>query len=239
MVAVPELPADPAFYTKTLLAAGYFEATGFTAEDRQRAEQYAANAARARVFRAATDLSAYLRSLDMKATFRPFDSVGRIRIAQLINKSNQFNLTTRRYSELEVASLEQTGTGLTLQVRLTDRFGDNGMVAVVICREEATDWIIDTWLMSCRVLNRRLEHATLNYLMSRARAAGMSRVLGQYIETERNGLVKEHYPRLGFEPLLAGEIGSWYRLDVTSYVPEVVPIETTSMGEPGAQAVSV
>jgi FkbH-like protein len=144
MVAVPELPDDPAFYADTLLATGYFEATAFTAEDRHRAEQYQANAARSQVLGAATGLGTYLRSLEMKAICGPFDHIGRLRITQLINKSNQFNLTTRRYTEAEVGALEASGRGLTLQVRLMDRFGDNGMVAVVICREQGSDWVIDT-----------------------------------------------------------------------------------------------
>ena len=101
-VAVPELPADPAFYAETLLAAGYFEAIGFTAEDRQRAEQYRANAVRSELLGGATDLASYLQSLGMRAICGPFDSVGRARITQLINKSNQFNLTTRRYTEADV-----------------------------------------------------------------------------------------------------------------------------------------
>lgn len=224
-VAVPDLPADPAFYAETLLAAGYFEAIAFTVEDRQRADQYRANAIRAELLGAATDLESYLRSLQMQANCRPFDRIARARIVQLINKTNQFNLTTRRYTESEIEAFEKSTPGLTLQVRLIDRFGDNGMVAVVICVEEDPDWLIDTWLMSCRVLNRKLEQATLNYIVSCAKKAGVRALIGQYCRTERNGMVKDHYARLGFSPLYADDDGSRWRLEVAAYVAAQVPME--------------
>ena len=224
-VAVPELPDDPAFYAQTLLAAGYFEAVAFTDEDRKRANQYQSNAERAQALGAATDLSSYLGSLQMRAIFSSFDSVGRRRITQLINKTNQFNLTTRRYTESEVTAFEQSRSGLTLQVRLIDRFGDNGMISVVVCRPDGTDWLIDTWLMSCRVLNRSLEQTTLNFLVSRAREAGVRALIGEYLRTERNGMVKDHYARLGFTPLEVEDHRSLWRLEVDSFVPVDTPIE--------------
>lgn len=229
-VAVPELPTDPAFFAETLLAAGYFEATAFTAEDRQRASQYQANAARAAALGAANDLESHLQSLEMKALVSRFDSLGRVRIAQLINKTNQFNLTTRRYTEAEVKALEESTSGLTLQIRLTDRFGDNGMISVIICKGTESDWHIDTWLMSCRVLNRRVERMTLNRLVAAAKTAGVRALIGEYIPTARNGMVKDHYARLGFEPLEQTEQSNRWRLDVQSYVPEQVPIEVVDTG---------
>ena len=224
-VAVPELPDDPAFYAQTLLAAGYFEAVAFTAEDRERANQYQSNAERAQALGAATDLSSYLTSLQMRAIFSPFDSVGRQRITQLINKSNQFNLTTRRYTESEVLAFEEASSGLTLQVRLIDRFGDNGMISVVVCRADGADWLIDTWLMSCRVLNRSLEQTMLNHLVSRAREAGARALIGEYLRTDRNGMVKDHYARLGFTPLEVEDHRSLWRLEIDSFVPVGTPIE--------------
>lgn len=237
-VAVPELPADPAFYGETLLAAGYFEAVAFTAEDKQRAEQYRTTAARAELLDTASDLTSYLHSLQMKAICGRFDRLGRSRITQLINKSNQFNLTTRRYTETEVEALEKSSAANTLQMRLIDRFGDNGMIAVVICIEQGPDWFIDTWLMSCRVLNRQVEQVTLNYLASQAKAKNVRALLGQYRRTERNGLVKDHYSKLGFTQLSEDESGSHWKLDVASYVPASVPIEiveTTPLVAPPAQ----
>ena len=219
-VAVPELPADPALYARTLAAAGYFEAVTFSAEDRVRADYYRDNARRASLMGQAGDVDAYLASLDMTITFQPFDSIGRSRIAQLISKSNQFNLTTRRYSEAEVEQIEQDPTAFTLQIRLADMFGDNGMISVLICRKEAQSWFIDTWLMSCRVLGRKVETAVLQELALHARKRGITRLVGLYCPTERNSLVEHHYEKLGFhlEERLPDAATRW-TLDVAA-VPE-------------------
>jgi FkbH-like protein len=197
-VAVPELPGDPALYARMLLAAGYFEAVAFSAEDRQRAEFYRDNARRVVLQKQAGDIEAYLVSLNMRMTLQPFDDTGRARIAQLINKSNQFNLTTRRYTESDVAAAQNDPDAFTLQVRLADNFGDNGMISVVICRREQDDWTIDTWLMSCRVLGRKVEVAVLQELIGQAAARGIRRLVGTYLPTERNKLVADHYANLGF-----------------------------------------
>lgn len=198
-VAVPELPADPALYARVLGLAGYFEAPTFSAEDLKRAAFYQDNARRVALQHQFADLDSYLASLNMVITFQPFDKTGRARITQLINKSNQFNLTTRRYTESEVAAAEGDPAVFTLQVRLTDTFGDNGMISVVICRPaEANAWEIDTWLMSCRVLGRRVEEAVLQEILSAAREAGIHTVKGRYSPTERNKLVEQHFAKLGF-----------------------------------------
>jgi FkbH-like protein len=199
-VGVPELPEQPEFFAPTLLAAGYFEAVQFTAEDLDRAAQYQANAARNVSLASGADLKEHLASLDMVAQASPFDEVGRARIAQLINKTNQFNLTTRRRTEAEVAALERDPAVQTLQVRLKDRFGDNGMISVVICLPDQDAWQIDTWLMSCRVLNRGVEQAVLNVLVDQARQRGVTRLVGRYLPTPKNALVQDHYRALGFTP---------------------------------------
>ncbi|HEY3638811.1 MAG TPA: HAD-IIIC family phosphatase [Rhizomicrobium sp.] len=200
MVAVPELPTDPAWYAWTLHAAGYFEAVGYSAEDRLRVDSYGANALRAEVMAKARDLGDYLSSLEMVLTVSPFDRTGRQRIAQLINKSNQFNLTTRRYTEGEVAAMETDPDLLTLQVRLEDKFGDFGMIGVVICRPDTGKgaWDIDTWLMSCRVLGRRIEEGMLEKVVAELSRRGGASLRGQYIPTAKNGMVKDHYSKLGF-----------------------------------------
>jgi FkbH-like protein len=197
-VAVPELPEDPALYARTLLAAGYFEAHVFSPEDQKRADFYQDNARRVALQRATGDLDAYLETLGMTITFQPFDEIGRARITQLINKSNQFNLTTRRYNEAQVREMETDPNCFTLQVRLVDTFGDNGMICVIICRRKADAWLVDTWLMSCRVLGRRVEQAVLQELVSHARGRGITRIVGTYSPTERNRLVEDHYAKLGF-----------------------------------------
>jgi FkbH-like protein len=198
-VAVPELPDDPALYARTLAAAGYFEALTYSAEDRARADFYRDNARRAALQSEAGDIGSYLASLDMTITFEPFDAVGRPRITQLINKSNQFNLTTRRYTEIDVAAAE--ADCFTLKVRLTDRFGDNGMISVVICRDAGpAAWEIETWLMSCRVLGRGVEAMMLREIIAQAREQGIATLIGVYRPTARNGMVSGHYAKLGFSP---------------------------------------
>ncbi len=198
-VAVPEMPLDPALYTQTLSAAGYFESIGFSKEDSSRASYYEGNARRASLQKQVSDVESYLVSLEMEIWFRPFDATGRERITQLINKSNQFNLTTRRYTEAQVAQVEQSDQFLTLQVRLKDIFGDNGMISVVICRQTSSDeWEIDTWLMSCRVLGRRVENMVLKEILSQAADRGIRRLRGFYRPTDRNKLVEHHYSNLGF-----------------------------------------
>ena len=198
-VAIPELPEDPALFARTLSAAGYFESVTFSSEDLKRAEYYQDNARRITLQKQAGDVDAYLASLNMEIIFQPFDKTGRSRIAQLINKSNQYNLTTRRYTEAEVATAEQDADCFTLQVRLSDSFGDNGMISVVICRPKGVrSWEVDTWLMSCRVLGRRVQEMVLQELLKHAIANGIESLLGVYKPTDRNQMVKEHYSLLGF-----------------------------------------
>jgi FkbH-like protein len=198
-VAVPELPEEPSYYARTLAAAGYFESIAFTIEDSQRADSYRANAGRAQLQNQVGGVEAYLASLDMTITFAPFDATGRARIVQLINKSNQYNLTTHRYTAHEIMTVERDPDAFTLQVRLADRFGDNGMISVVICRPGgAASWQIDTWLMSCRVLGRRVETMVLREILRHAMSRGIEKLVGTYIPTEKNALVADHYAKLGF-----------------------------------------
>lgn len=209
-VAVPELPDDPALYPYVLAAAGWFEAVAFSDEDRRRADAYQANASRRALQVRAGDLTTFLASLDMRLSARPFDAAGRARIAQLVNRSNQWNLTTRRYTEADVARLEADPTRYTLQLSLADCFGDNGMISVLVCRRDGATWEIETWLMSCRVLNRRVEEAALEKLVTAALAEGAERIVGAYVPSDRNTLVRDHYARLGFRPLPSeGDTTRW------------------------------
>lgn len=229
-VAVPELPQEPAWYARTLAAAGYFEAIAFAGEDLKRADFYQDNAKRVSLQKQVGGVDAYLASLDMTITFQPFDSTGRARIVQLINKSNQYNLTTRRYTDPEVTEAEDDPEVFTLQVRLTDIFGDNGMISVVICRPgEAGVWDIDTWLMSCRVLGRKVEHMVLREMLEHARAKGVSKLVGTYRPTDRNKLVVDHYARLGFTKVQEGDSGmTRWELIVESADPELAPMKVVS-----------
>jgi FkbH-like protein len=208
-VAVPEVGEEPSRFTQILSDAGYFEAVNITDEDRERTSLYQSNAAREASRKSATDLPNYLRSLDMKLHWSQFDRIGLQRIVQLINKTNQFNLTTRRYSEEDVLSLMASDRAFGLQLRLIDRFGDNGIISIIIGKMNGgDDLLIDTWLMSCRVLGRQVEPTTLNLVAAKAQALGARRLIGEYRPTRKNGMVREHYTRLGFRPLDIAEDGS-------------------------------
>ncbi|WP_281932461.1 HAD-IIIC family phosphatase [Roseibium album] len=225
-VSVPEVDDEVSHYPAALAHAGYFETLGLSADDAKRAEQYRVNAQRSVAMETIGNYDDYLASLDMDCTIRQFDEVGRTRIAQLINKSNQFNLTTRRYSEAEVAEMQGDPGCFAMQVRLKDRFGDNGMISVVIFKSAGDDWICDTWLMSCRVLKRRVEEAVLATAVRNARSAGVSRLIGDYLPTAKNGMVENHFKELGFnfERELEGG-GTRWSLDVAGYCEPDLPMQ--------------
>ena len=223
-VAVPELPEDPALFARTLIAAGYFEAIAFSEEDQNRASFYQDNIKRVQVLNQSSDMVAYLKSLEMEMLCTPFDATGRARIVQLISKSNQFNLTTKRYSEVDVKNIEEDSDYFTRQIRLTDALGDNGMISVIICKKNAATWEIDTWLMSCRVLGRRVEEAALLDIVNNARKSGATKLLGTYCPTARNVLVKSHYSKLGFTKLSCDQTSETWALDLVQYQAPELPI---------------
>lgn len=203
-VAVPEMPADIAHYPASLAAAGYFEAVSLTADDLARAGSYAANAQR-EALSATTDLEGYLKSLEMTMLARPVSATDLPRAAQLINKTNQFNLTTRRRTAAELEAFVADAQSLGYCFRLRDRFGDNGLISVILARPDpalaANELLIDSWLMSCRVLGRGVETAAFEILLEAARERGFCALVGEYRPTERNGLVAQHYEKLGFVPM--------------------------------------
>jgi FkbH-like protein len=224
MVAVPELGDDPVHYTRIISDAGYFEAIAITQEDRARAGQYQDNLLREQLRSSATDLPAYLRSLNMQLLWRRFDQIGLSRIVQLINKTNQFNLTTRRYAAEDVQAVMRDARAFGLQLRLLDRFGDNGIIAIVIGRMDAAapgDLVIDTWLMSCRVLGRQVEAATLNLIAAQARLLGARRLVGEYVPSAKNAMVRDHYEKLGF----TGQAGGRAVLDLEGFAEAEIFID--------------
>lgn len=231
-VAVPELPDDPALFATALAAAGYFESVAFSVEDVKRARYYSDNARRVTLSKQASDLQSYLASLKMEITFQPFDEMGRARITQLINKSNQFNLTTRRYTESEVAEIERDPNTFTLQIRLSDIFGDNGMISVIICRTTPDlDWEIDTWLMSCRVLGRGVENAVLQQIIEHAGRRGIRKLIGAYRPTPKNKLVEHHYSKLGFTQTREDTDGTmFWELEIRCARVESIPMSVRSIG---------
>jgi FkbH-like protein len=209
MVAVPEVSDDPTYTAEILAAAGYFEGTSVTEEDRVRGSQYQGNLQREALKATTTDLPSYLRSLEMTLKWRNFDQLGLSRTVQLINKTNQFNLTTQRYTEQDVTGVMQDPRAFGLQLRLLDRFGDNGIIGIVIGKmQNDEDLLIDTWLMSCRVLGRQVEPTTLNLVAAQAQRLGAKRLIGEYRPTKKNGMVKDHYAKLGFSVVSTDPSGS-------------------------------
>jgi len=201
MVAVPELPDNAALFVRRLADAGCFEAVAFTSEDRQRGEQYAANAARDTLRQSAQSLDDFLRGLEMVVAFGPFRAVDVARITQLINKTNQFNPTTRRTTAQEVSAILADDRCLALQFRLLDRFGDNGLVSAMILRlddREPEVLAVETWVMSCRVFGRQLEVEAMHIAIEAARRRGARSLVADYIPTPKNGVVRELYQTLGF-----------------------------------------
>jgi FkbH-like protein len=231
MVSVPEISDDPALTCQILNSGGYFESVNFTHDDKSRASQYKDNANRNTLQATSRNLDDYLTSLGMEISFAPFDQIGRSRITQLVNKSNQFNLTTRRYTEFEIQAFEEAPDYFSLQVRLSDVFGDNGMISVIICRqdEKKAEWHIDTWLMSCRVLKRQVEDSVLKILVEQAHNRKILRITGQYIPTGRNELVKDHYSKLGFKLIETSDDGSSYwSLSIDEYTAPSIPMKVVS-----------
>jgi FkbH-like protein len=203
VVAVPELPADPADYVRCLADAGYFEAVAFTDEDRQRAGQYAANAERESLRNTLQSMDEFLQGLQMSVVFGPISALDLPRATQLINKTNQFNTTTRRFSPEEVRALAEGPQHITLQLRLLDRFGDNGLVSVMLLSPAADDpkaFELLNWVMSCRVFGRQLEDEAMNIAVEQARLRGALALRASFIPTAKNGVINTLFPALGFTP---------------------------------------
>ena len=198
-----------------------------TKEDRHRTEQYANNAQREGLRDSATNMRAYLQSLQMELAWRPFDEVGLARIVQLTNKTNQFNLTTIRVSEAEVRGMLADPCVLSWQVSLRDRFGDNGTIALASGRLDATgNCAIELWLMSCRVLGRGVEEACLNLIAEATVSRGGRRLVGEYRPTAKNGMVKDLFSRLGFTELDKASDGvTRWALDLESFVERKTEIQ--------------
>ncbi|WP_440694026.1 HAD-IIIC family phosphatase [Candidatus Pelagibacter sp. HIMB1695] len=214
-VAVPELTNDPETYVRTLLAGGYFETIVFSEEDTKRVDSYNANIKRSNLLSISKDIGSYLKTLKMKAEIKQFQENDLSRITQLILRSNQFNLTTKRYKLSEIKDIMQSGTYSTFQIRLEDIFGDNGLISLIICKKVDDIWEIDTWIMSCRVLGRKVEEFSLNHLRKVANLKNIKKIKGIYRNSGKNDLVKDHYKKLGFSNLnIDEELNSEWIIDV-------------------------
>ena len=206
-VTAPEI-GRPEDYIRVLDRGGYFELTALSEDDKKRNEMYKANLERAQQEASFADYSEYLRSLDMKGTIKPFESIYMARIAQLTNKSNQFNLTTRRFSQADIEQMAQDQQFITLYGKLEDKFGDNGVVSVVIGRQEETTLHLELWLMSCRVLKRDMEFAMMDQLVESCQQRGIRKILGYYYPTAKNAMVREFYALQGFDRIAEDEAGN-------------------------------
>ncbi len=198
-VSVPEVTTDPLDYIDALERNRYFQVTTLGTEDFKRGAFYRANSIRAEVAASTGGLDDFLKTLDMTSTIGPINALTLERSAQLINKSNQFNLTTRRKTVADVLAATGDPNWVTTSVTLSDRFGDNGLIGVVLADIEGDTLNIDTWLMSCRVLKRGVERFLLNFLVEEALARGLAYLRGEYVPTAKNAIVRDHYPDLGFE----------------------------------------
>jgi FkbH-like protein len=227
MVTVPELPSDPAGYLDVLAAGRWFETLSFGAEDRQRADYYRDNAQRAGLQSQFRDHTDYLTSLEMAAEYGDLDSFRLPRMAQLIGKSNQFHLTGTRHGEAE---LRRRADGIAGQARwyaLRDRFGDNGLISVVVFAWSDGVLDLDTWVMSCRVLARGMEEFILNDLVDQSLQRGCTAITARYVPSAKNGLVAGLYPRLGFTETAAEPGGTrCFRLDLAEWSPRDTAIRS-------------
>jgi FkbH-like protein len=234
MVAVPELPSDPTLYLNCLASAGYFETIAITADDFSRTKQYQDNLSRAISKENAGNIDDYLLSLDMDLQYGAIDSVSITRVTQLINKTNQFNLTTRRFSIEEVQEFADNPLVITLHMRLIDRYGDNGIIAIIIAEPEPESehvLRINSWLMSCRVLGRGVENAALALLVEQAKTLGIKTLIGEYIPTEKNAMVADHYSKLGFTQVESqlDDGHTLWALDIDSFVANKFYINLTKV----------
>lgn len=225
-VIVPELPVDPGDYLEYLYSLNLFETASYSSADKDRTKQYQVEAQRVSTSKKFTNEADFLKSLEMVSEVSNFTSFNTPRVAQLSQRSNQFNLRTVRYTEDKITAVEKDPKQKGFAFTLEDKFGDNGLIAVVILKERELDTLfIDTWFMSCRVLKRGMENFTLNTIVAWAKENGYKKIIGEYIPTQKNGMVSEHYTTLGFNKLWGKESAQW-QLDVNVYQNRECYIDT-------------
>lgn len=204
-------------YIRELDKNRYFEIISISSEDTKKTEMYKSNMERQKLMESVTNYDDYLTSLSMVATIKPFEKVYLERITQLAGKSNQFNLTTRRYTLSEIEDIYNSKDYITLYGRLEDKFGDNGLVSVVIGKIKKDVLDIDLWIMSCRVLKRDLENAMMNTLVKKAKEKGIKKIVGYYYKTEKNSMVKDFYKNYDFKLINEKNEDTIWELDVSKY----------------------
>jgi FkbH-like protein len=197
-VSVPDVGSDVSLFASVLEQERLFELHKLVGDDLERAGYYLTNTQRSACQSEFNDYGEFLASLEMTATIEAFCPVYFDRITQLANKTNQFNLTTRRYTNAEIESIAHDPNYLTLYGRLVDRFGDNGLVSIIIGAVHDDRVELQAWLMSCRVLKREMEVAMFDALIERCQEMGIKTVVGVYIPSKKNQMVADHFHSLGF-----------------------------------------
>lgn len=221
------LGPDPSEYVTQLQDCRLFELHKITAEDVERTRQYRSEVQRKELQSSVTDMDSYLESLEMEAVITEFNPMDVPRLAQLINKSNQFNLTTRRRTEGDLLALMRDPAMMGFSVRIKDRFGDHGLISIVIGQVVGAVMKIDTWLMSCRVLKRQVEEEVLNELARLATKRECTRLEGLYLPTAKNEMVRDFYPRMGFTTIAETEKFREFELKLTNFQPIPTKIKIT------------
>ncbi len=226
-ITVPEMPEDPAEYLEYLYGLNLFETASYNVTDKDRTKQYQVEAQRVSIKKMYANENDFLRSLDMHAEVLPFNSFNTPRVAQLSQRSNQFNLRTIRYTEHEIQEIANNKRYQSFTFSLKDKFGDNGLICVVILEKQNQHTLfIETWLMSCRVLKRGVENFVLNTIVKYAEENGFKKIIGEYIPTQKNKLVENHYQELGFAPCDNQE-RQLFELSIENYIKKecyIVPI---------------
>lgn len=217
-ITVPELPEDPAEYLEYLYSLNLFETASYSNLDKDRTKQYQVEAKRVSLSKTFTNEADFLQSLNMVSGVSGFTKFNTPRVAQLSQRSNQFNLRTVRYTDADIEALANDPNVIDLSFTLEDKFGDNGLIAVVIMKPQDKETLfVDTWFMSCRVLKRGMENFTLNTMVEAAKAKGYKRILGEYLPTPKNKMVEEHYSGLGFTKV-DGANTAQYELSIDNYI---------------------
>jgi FkbH-like protein len=219
-VIVPELPDDPADFIRMLADLNLFEASSFSEADARRVDHYRVEAQRELTRQSYINVNEYLASLQMTVSLHRFEKSRLGRIAQLVQRSNQFNLCTRRYSESACEQLMNEQDALPFSISLADKFGDYGLIAVIVLKIEGQAVLIDEYLMSCRVLQRGVEYLAMNHIFAYARSKQLTKVVGRYIRSAKNDMVKDFYADFGFARSAEDASGSTWELAVTDYQPK-------------------
>ena len=221
MVSVVDVPEDPALYSRALFRGNYFEPAQLSQEDLQRTESLRADSQRTQLQQTSMDYGAYLEALEMKADFAPVKEAELPRFTQLINKTNQFNFRTRRYSESEIANWASAQDMRLYRVTMEDKFSRYGLIAALIVRLnlDQKQGFLDSWVMSCRVFQRELEAESLNRLVQELQLEGIETLEAEYLPTAKNALIADLLPTLGFSETEKTDSRTAYSLDISQFTP--------------------